>query len=209
VKRNGALRYVVRLADATHNVADTGAVVGMSLADTTGAGRFFMSALGTATRHQGGGALALNYARRQGKLGFQLGDTLTSSTADESVLITLRDSVLGAGPFEIDSISPPEVETDQLGATCNPPRPWASWTSVPLSGAQEIIAYSHGAGADSVAGQLIITQYVPVVSGGAIISGRYLFTARRRDLYNDPLGSETIRGTFVAPLRERHHICPA
>jgi len=63
-----------------------------------------------------------------------------------------------------------------------------------------IQAYSHGTPTSQVAGQLIITQYAPAVGGGAIISGRYQFTAQRTDLYDDPLGSEIIRGTFVAPL---------
>jgi hypothetical protein len=58
-----------------------------------------------------------------------------------------------------------------------------------------------------VAGSLSITQYTTAVGGGWIISGRYLFRAQRRDLYGDPLGSETIRGTFVAPLRERQTTC--
>jgi len=58
-----------------------------------------------------------------------------------------------------------------------------------------------------VAGSLSITQYAPAVGGGAIISGRYLFRAQRADLYTDPLGVLTIRGTFVAPLQEQHTTC--
>jgi hypothetical protein len=67
--------------------------------------------------------------------------------------------------------------------------------------APEIVALSHSTTTDST-GYLTITQFTPaLVSGGSIISGRYVFRAQRTDLYGDPLGSETIRGTFVAPLR--------
>ena len=96
---DGVVRYVARLTDATYSVADTGAVVVMSLTDTLGQGRYFITAFGTAIRHQSGGALALNYERLNGKLAFQLVDSLTSDTLDERVLITLPDSVLGAGPL--------------------------------------------------------------------------------------------------------------
>src|SRR5437588_13050055 len=96
-----------------------------------------------------------------------------------------------------------------LDPFCNPPRPWAFWRSshnvTPLF---SIFAFSHGTVADSlVAGSITITQFAPV-TGGAIISGRYLFNAQRTDLYNDTLGVEVIRGTFVAPLRTRLDHCP-
>ena len=61
--------------------------------------------------------------------------------------------------------------------------------------------------ADSVAGSFSITLFTPAAGGGAIISGRYFFLAQRADLYNDPLGVEVIRGTFVAPLLTRQDIC--
>ncbi len=208
---DGVVRYVARLRDGTNSVADTGAVVVTSLTDTTENGRYFMTAFGTAIRHQSGAALALNYARLNGKLAFRLIDSLTTTALDERVVITLPDSVLAAGTFEIDSISPQEATT-RIGAIdpfCNPRRRWALWTSTPSDpNVRVIAAYSHGrTPTDSVAGSLSITQYAPAVGGGAIISGRYLFTAQRFDLYGDPLGSETIRGTFVAPLRERHTTC--
>ena len=57
-----------------------------------------------------------------------------------------------------------------------------------------------------MAGSITITRFAPV-TGGAVISGRYLFNAQRTDLYNDALGSEVIRGTFVAPLRTRQDVC--
>jgi hypothetical protein len=207
---DGVVRYVARLTDGPNSLSDTGAVVVMSLTDTTGNGRFFMTAFGTAIRHQSGGALALNYARLNGKLAFRLVDSLTTTALDERVLITLPDSVLAAGTFEIDSISPHEATT-RIGAIdpfCNPKRHWAFWASTPSNpNVAGIVAYSHGTPTDSVAGSLSITRYAPVLGGGAIISGRYLFRAQRLDLYGDPLGSETIRGTFVAPLRERHITC--
>jgi Big-like domain-containing protein len=208
----GPVRYVARLANSTDTIADTGVVVVLSLADTSETGKFSMTAFGTGIRHQTGGAFALHYPRRDGKLAFRLDDTVSNATTQEHVLITLADSVLAAGTFELDSISPQEAATPifTLDPVCSPKRPWAAWASIPIDpqfrSAFSIFAYSHGrTPTDSVAGALIVTQYVPV-GGGAIISGRYLFLAQRTDLYGDPLGLETIRGTFVAPLRQRN-IC--
>ena len=206
---NGVVRYVARLTDGMYSVADTGAVGVMSLADTLGNGKYFMTAFGTAIRHQTGGALAVNYRRTNGHHGFRLLDTLTSSTVDERVLITLPDSALGTGPaLEIDSISPAEVAGSAGDPGCSPPRPWALWASVPADPQRAaLVAYAHGTPSSAVAGELIITSYVTAASGGAIIGGRYFFQARRGDLYGDPLGAEMIQGTFVAPLRERHSTC--
>jgi hypothetical protein len=205
----GPLRYVAHLTNGTDTVTDTGAVVVMSLTDTSEDGKFYMTAFGTGIRHQSGGAFAVHYPKRNGKLAFRLVDTLTQNAAKDTVLITLRDSILAPGTFEIDSISPREATSfiGPLDPYCVPKRPWAIWSSIPLDVTlPRIYAYSHGTPTDSVAGQLIITQYVTPVGGGAIISGRYLFAARRLDLYGDPLGAETIRGTFVVPLRLRN-IC--
>jgi len=207
----GPDRYGVHVSDGTNTVSDSGVVVVMSLTDTTADGRFYMTAFGTGIRHQSGGAYAAHYPKLNGKLAFQLVDTLTRNAAQETVLITLRDSILGTGTFEVDSIGLGEATSpiSQLNPFCNPTRPWAYWSSVPTdANLPPIVAFSHGTGPDSVSGQLIITQYVSPGSGGAIISGRYLFRAQRRDLYGDPLGLETIRGTFVVPLRQRN-ICPA
>ena len=200
----GPLRYVARLTNGTDSIADTGAVVVMSLTDTSADGKFYMTAFGTGIRHQSGGAFAEHYPKPNGKLAFRLVDSLTRNAAKDSVLITLRDSILAPGTFEIDSISPVEATTfiGPLDPYCSPKRPWAVWSSRPI-GNRPIFAYSHGTPTDSVAGQLIITQYVTPLGGGAIISGRYLFRAWRLDLYGDPLGAETIRGTFVVPLRLR------
>ncbi len=201
----GPVRYVARLTNGTDSIADTGAVVVMSLTDTSADGKFYMTAFGTGIRHQSGGAFAEHYPKRNGKLAFRMVDTLTRNAAKDTVLITLRDSILGPGTFEIDSINPYETAVvGPIDPYCNPKRPWGVWSSRPLNiNLRPIFAYSHGTPTDSVAGQLIITQYVSPVGEGAIISGRYLFRARRFDLYGDPLGAETIRGTFVVPLRLR------
>ena len=201
----GPVRYVARLTDGTDSVADTGAVVVVTLTDTAETGRSFMTVFGTAIRHQRGVPLARNYRRLNFNQAFQLADTVyqtpTSGAIYERVLITLPDSVLGPGTFEIDSISPQQATTQisQLSPYCQPKFPWALWYSILPT--PSILAYSHGTPSDAIAGKLTITRFVPaVVSGGTIISGRYEFRVRRTDLYDDPLGSETIRGTFVAPL---------
>jgi hypothetical protein len=203
----GPVRYVARLTNGTDTIADTGFVVVMTLADTTADGRFYMTAFGTGIRHQSGGAYAVQYPKLNGKLGFQLIDTLTRNAAHETVQITLRDSVLDAGTFELDSIGLAEATSSisQLNPFCNPKRPWAYWSSDPIDVTRSpILALSHGTATDSVSGQLIITQYT-TAPGGAIIGGRYVFRAQRTEavLYGDPLGLELIRGTFVVPLRQR------
>jgi hypothetical protein len=181
-------------------VSESSYVVVLTLTDTTETGRYFMTIFGTAIRHLGGGAFARNYLRLNGKQAFQLRDTLANGVSiDEKVVITLPDSVIAIGTYEIDSISPTEATTtiSQLSPFCQPKRPWALWFSfLP----DTVKAYSHGTPSSQVAGQLIITQYAPAPGGGAIISGRYQVTAQRTDLYDDPLGAEVIRGTFVAPL---------
>lgn len=197
----GPIRYRAHLTDGTTTVSESSFVVVLTLTDTTETGRFFMTAFGSAVRHQGGVAIARNYTRLNGKLAFQLRDTLANGTTiNEKVVITLPDSVIVTGTYEIDSISPAQATTQisQLSPFCQPKFPWALWFStLPPPGVQ---AYSHGTPSSQVAGQLIVTQYAPAVGGGAIISGRYQFMAQRTDLYDDPLGAEIIRGTFVAPL---------
>jgi hypothetical protein len=207
VGSGGAVPYVAHLSDGAATVTDTGAVVVASLTDTSETGRFFMTAFGTAIRHQSGPAIAFNYQRLNGKLAFQLSDTLGDGVTQlERVLITLPDSVIAAGTYEIDSISPQQAETQisQLNPFCQPKFPWAAWYIRPP--AQPFTVYSHATPPDSIAGRLIITQYVPV-TGGAIISGRYSFQGQRNDLYDDPLGGESVRGTFVAPLRTQLTTC--
>lgn len=209
VGATGPVRYVARLKAGTDSVADTGAVAVLSLVDTAETGRFYMTAFGTAIRHQSGAAIASNYTRLNFKQAFQLADTVYavtgSDTVYEKIIITLPDSVIATGVYEIDSISPAQATTQisQLNPFCQPKFPWALWYSVKPS---LIRTYSHGTSSSAVAGHISVTQ-LDSVPGGAIISGRYQFRAQRTDLYVDPLGLETVRGTFVAPLRTRPNTC--
>ena len=114
-------------------------------------------------------------------------------------MITLPDSVVDIGRFEIDTLNPQEASASlgPLDAVCNPPRSWAVWSTNIGSG---IIAFSHNLIGFPEAGEIAVTQYQPITGGGAAISGRYTFTAQRTDLYSDDLGQLTIHGSFVAPL---------
>jgi hypothetical protein len=215
VTSGGAVRYVAHVTSGgADTVSDTGAVVVLGLADTTSTGHFFQTVLGTAFRHQGGPAVGVSFPRLNGKLGFLLlARTLsTDSTQLDSTTVTVPDSVMGGNvTFDVDSIGAGEASSSRAGLldpVCNPPRPWAIWRSAHnVNPLYLIIAYSHGTPPDSVAGSITITQFAPAASGGAIISGRYRFVTQRADLYTDPLGTETIRGTFVAPLVTRQNIC--
>jgi len=209
--KSAAAPYVARVTDGANTVVDTGAVTVLILTDTTERGHFFETVLGTAIRHHGGPATAINFARANGKLGFQLVDSAlsTDGTLFDTTSVVVPDSVLGVRALEIDSVNPQEVgrSGSLLDAKCRPPRPWASWSSAhSVSQRFQIFAFSHGTASDSVAGVLVITGYAPV-SDGAIVSGRYFFMAQRTDLYFDPLGGQAIRGTFVAPLRTRTDRC--
>ncbi len=179
-------------------IADTGAVHVLSLSDTTG-GRFFFRVLGTANTHVGGSIRAVNYARSNRNLAFQLRGTYApSGTTRQIVQIVLPDSVIGPGAYAIDSVSPDEVlgGTGPLGVTCTPPRPWAVWSSQSPS----ISAYSRPAGT------LSITQ-IDTVPNGLAISGLFTYAAQRSDLYTDPLGVLSIHGSFVAPLVTDRAFC--
>ncbi len=196
----GPIPYIARAAAGTDTVADTGAVIVMTLSDTTG-GRGFFTVLGTAIRHEGGPALALNYRKFGDTLAFRLVDSLiVGNDFYERLTITLRFGLDSTGSFDIDSLNPQEAaaQLSQLNAICNPPRPWALWSSIlPLPG---IRAFSRQGG------RFTVTQNVRV-PGGQVISGRYLFRAQRTDLYSDSLGVLTIRGTFVAPLTTNRNTC--
>jgi len=208
----GPVRYVARLSDGTTTVVDTGGVIVLGLVDTTSTGVFYMTATGTGVRHQRGAAMGINYTRLNSpRGGFQLSDTLfRPDSVTERIFVTLLDTLSAAGTFEIDSISPQEFASARLtpfDAICVPPRPWAAWASTPLPQfGNGVLAPAHGTSTSAAAGQLIITQRLAANGGGAIISGRYTFTGQRTDLYYNPLGAETIRGTFVAPVRTRR-IC--
>ncbi len=195
-----ALAYIAHAATSQDTVADTGAVVVMTLGGPSG-GRFFASVLGITIRHAGGGAMALNYRNTTtGKLPFRLVDSVGSRTAPvfERLMVTLPDSVVGIGRFEIDTLNPQEASASlgPLDAVCNPPRSWAVWSTSVGSG---IIAFSHNLIGFPAAGEIAVTQYQSI-PGGVAISGRYTFTAQRTDLYGDELGQLTIHGSFVAPL---------
>jgi hypothetical protein len=214
VTSGGAVPYVAHVTSGgADTVSDTGAVVVLGLADTTSPGHFFQTVLGTAIRHEGGAAVGVNYVRLNGRLNFRLFTNALSpdSTLNDSTIVTLKDSLIrGDTTFELDSLGLSEASASQftLNPVCNPPRPWAIWRSdhyvTPL---YTIFALSHGTVSDSVAGSFSITQFALAAGGGAIISGRYVFLSQRTDLYNDPLGAEVIRGTFVAPLRTRQDVC--
>lgn len=200
----GTIPYVAHVTDGTNTVTDAGAVVVMTLGDIVG-GKFFMTIVGTAIRHNGGVARAMNYTKLGGTQAFRLTDSLFNSAFDEKLYLTLPDPVLDAGTFDIDSLNPQEasVAIGTLNPFCNPRRPWAVWSSIRPSG---IRAFSHLTDGNLHAGQLVITQHAPL-TGGAAISGRFKFTAQRSDLYFDTLGVLTIQGTFVAPLVENTTIC--
>src|SRR5439155_1892195 len=54
-----------------------------------------------------------------------------SGTTQQVVQITLPDSILGPGPYPIDSLGPAEaaIGFGQPAAICAPPRPWALWSA--------------------------------------------------------------------------------
>ncbi len=181
----GPVQYIVH-ADT---IAARGGVY--VVADT--GGKFFFSVLGTAITHVGGGIRGVNYTRSNGKLAFRLrGIYPWSGTTQQVVQITLPDSILGPGPYPIDSLGPAEaaIGFGQPAAICAPPRPWALWSAQ----SPAITAFSR-----QDAGELDITR-LDTVASGVRISGRFLYLAQRTDLYSDPLGILTVRGTFVAPL---------
>src|SRR5438034_4351445 len=104
-----------------------------------------MTVVGTAIRHEGGAAYAMNYSRTDRKHAFRLTDSLISadSTFYERLMITLPDSVITTQTVAIDSMNPQEasVSLGTLNAICNPLRPWGLWSSVlPIPG---IRAYSN------------------------------------------------------------------
>jgi hypothetical protein len=188
----GVVPYVVH-ADT---LVDTGTVSVLSLDDTTGGGKYFLSVRGTANGAVSGAARGVNYRRSNDALAFRLRGTFAPSGATVQVVqITLPDSlVLADSAYAIQAISLSEVDAQlsngQFTSICTPPRGWAVWSHQGVG----IVAYSSG-------GTVGITQIQPLPSGnGSVISGQFSFTAQRRDLFDDPSGALAIRGTFVAPL---------
>src|SRR5881275_2258613 len=122
----GPSRYIVH-ADS---LADTGAVYVMSPADTTG-GKIFYSVRGTVITHVGGPARAANFAALNGRQAFQLtGTYVVNGVPRQRLQITRPDSVIAAGTYAIDSLSPAEDVTTAPPATCAAPRPWARWDAL-------------------------------------------------------------------------------
>lgn len=171
-------------------VSATGVVEVVQLTDTIG-GKGSFSVLGTVIRRARSGARAVHYRRQGDTVTFRISlPIVRQGITVENVLITLRDSVPAPGTFPLDSISLAELLGSGANPICRPPRPWALWsiqTNPPLRGLSR-----RGGG-------ITITQVVPI-SNGRAISGRFVFTGQRDDLYDDPLAALPIRGTFVAPL---------
>jgi len=185
----GPIPYIVH-ADS---LADTGAVYVKKLADTTG-GKIFYSVRGTVISHVGGPARAANFVATSGRQAFRLTGTYFSNGVTlQLVQITRPDSVIAAGTYPIDSLSPaedtPSSTARSAPAICAAPRPWAAWTALNVG----ISGYSRRGGT------LVVAQ-IDSVPGGQVISGHFTFTAQRTTLYTDPLGVLSITGSFVAPL---------
>ena len=190
----GPLPYIVH-ADS---LADTGAVYVMQLTDTTG-GKIFYSVRGTAITHVGGPAHAANFLATNGRHAFQLtGTYVPGGVTAQRVQITRPDSVIAAGAYAIDSLSPAEDPPSSTAppATCAAPRPWAVWA-----------ALSAGISGYSRRGGTLVVMQIDSVPGGQVISGHFTFTAQRIDLYTDPLGVLSINGSFVAPFVRSNTVC--
>lgn len=188
----GPLPFVAFAALGADTAADSGTVEVVNLVDTTG-GKAAYTLFGTVVRSAKSDVQAVNYPRSGDTATFRLRAFISQGTTSvEAVVITARTAATGVGTFAIDSISPAEISgTGSLDPFCRPPRNWGSWSTIATT--IPIQALSRPGG------QITITKAVPVPNGLAI-GGRFFFTARRTDLYTDPLGNLPVRGTFVAPL---------
>jgi hypothetical protein len=184
----GAARYAVSVG----GLADTGAII-VRPPDTSSANsRSFFTVSGTANRHSGGLAYAVNYQQHGGGPAFQLrGYSQSGATPLDNVLFTMVSALDTVTTFVIDSLSPTEAFGDGADPVCLPPRAWATWTTYAVN--PSITGLSRHTG------QLTVTQVV-AAPGGTAISGRFQFLAQRTDMYGDSLGAVAVRGTFVAPL---------
>jgi hypothetical protein len=188
----GPVRFVVHAALGADTTADSGTVEVLSPIDTTG-GKAAYTMFGTVIRSVRTAAEAANYKRDGDTLTFRLRAFIAQgATTVEAIVITVRTAVTAPGTFPIDSISPAEA-FGSAGAdpVCRPPRNWGTWSTIATS--PRLDAYSRPGG------QIVITQVKPL-PGGLAISGRFSLPAQRLDLYDDPLGTLPIRGTFVTPL---------
>jgi hypothetical protein len=174
------------------SVSATGAVEVVQLTDTVG-GKASFSVFGTVTRRARAGARAVHYLKQGGDAAFRLSTPIiVGGVTVENILIT-RPTPLVTGVATlagIDSISLAEVFGAGADPNCRPPRPWAIWSTQ---------AFVPTLRALSVNGGFNVTQRI-AITNGSVISGRFSFVARRVDVYDDPLGKLTVRGTFVAPL---------
>jgi hypothetical protein len=191
----GGARYIVHVGI----LADTGAIV-VRPADTASANsRSFFSVSGTANRHTGGFAHAINYNQHGGASAFQLRAYSQSQGTIVDNLLFTSVSAADTAAFVIDSISPTEAFGQGADPVCRPPRAWATWTTFTVNPAVT--------GLSRHSGLLTITKIVSA-PGGTALSGRFQFLAQRTDMYGDSLGAVTVRGTFVAPLYTNLTACP-
>jgi len=196
-RATGTARYFVHAGARV----DTGAIV-VRPPDTASANsRSFFSVSGTANRHAGGLAYAINYNQHGGAPAFQLRAYVQSGSNAllDNVLFSLVSALDTATTFVIDSISPTEAFGKNADPVCQPPRAWATWTTYAVNPSVT--------GLSRHTGQLTITKVV-AAGGGTALGGRFQFLAQRTDLYGDALGAVAVRGTFVAPLYTNLAACP-
>ena len=190
VSNGGPIRFVVQ-ADT---VADTGWVHVIAPFDTTMArSRAYFTIFGTVIRRLNAEVRALDYRLRDGTPAFRVGILVERQEQTvENVVMTLPDSLAGPDVFVLDSISPEEA-TGAGGRdfVCQPDRSWGIWGSVAFNPPLNALSRPGG--------ELSVTQMEPV-TGGFVVSGRFVFDAQRMDFYDEPGGLLPIRGTFVAPL---------
>lgn len=188
VSAGAPVRFIVH-ADT---VADSGAVVVRQLFDTTG-GRAYFTVLGTVIRRTSAEAKATNYKRAGDTLTFRFNAGLpTLANAVENVVITLRTAVTAPGTFVIDSLSLREAFGAGTDAVCLPARNWGLWSTRTTNPTVSALSRQ--------AGTITITTIDTTPGGIVTVSGRFLFSAQRADLYTNPLGLLPVRGTFVAAL---------
>ncbi|HEY6854015.1 MAG TPA: hypothetical protein VI139_07200 [Gemmatimonadales bacterium] len=195
-RATGTARYFVHAGA----LVDTGAIV-VRPADTASVNsRSFFSVAGTANRHTGGLAYAINYNQHGGAPAFQLrAYTQSGNALLDNVLFSMVSALDTATTFVIDSISPTEAFGKNADPVCRPPRDWATWTTYSVSPSVT--------GLSRHTGQLVVTKVVSA-PGGTALGGRFQFLAQRTDMYGDSLGAIAVRGTFVAPLYTNLTACP-